>query len=235
MIHTMVIMRSILCWDPARIAVMAMAYWACGIAGPTDWTFLYEKGGFRAYECTGPPLSYRAVGIVELPLADVAAVLVDIPRQREWVNHLAESRILEGDPLTRSVIYSRYSLPWPAKDRDVVIESLVTEDPIAGEVCVQFWNTTSAAAPQRSDCQRVPLSKGSFTLKDTGHDSVLVSYTISLDPGGWLPDWIVRLFVRDAPATTLRAFKAQVLNTRGQYAPFITAQKARWKATVISR
>ena len=219
---------------PTRIAVVAFGCWTCGFAGPADWTFLYEKGGFRAFECKGPPLAYRAEGTVELPLAEVAAVLVDIPRQREWVNHLAESRILEGDPLTRSVIYSRYALPWPAKDRDAVIESVVKEDPIQKEVCVEFWNTISDAAPQRPDCLRVPLSKGAFTLKDTGHDSVLVSYTISLDPGGWLPDWIVRLFVRDAPATTLRAFKAQVLKTRGHYTSFIAAQKARWKASAVS-
>jgi len=219
---------------PTRFGAVTLACWAYGFAGPTDWTFLYEKGGFRAYECKGPPLAYRAEGIVELPLAEVAAVLVDIPRQREWVNRLAESRILEGDPLTRSVIYSRYALPWPAKDRDVVIESVVREDPIKGEVRVQFWNTGSGEAPLRPDCLRVPLSKGAFTLKDTGHDSVLVSYTISLDPGGWLPDWIVRLFVRDAPATTLRAFKAQVMKTRGQYTSFIATQKARWKVSAVT-
>jgi START domain len=191
---------------------------------------MYEKGGFRAYEQKGPPLAYRAEGVLDLSLAEVAAVLVDIPRQKEWVNRLAESRTLEGDPLTRSVIYSRYDLPWPAKDRDVVIESVVEEDPRQAQVLVRFRNTTSPIAPLRSDCLRVPLSQGSFTLKEIGRNSVLVSYTISLDPGGWLPDWVVRLFVRDTPITTLRAFKAQVQRTQGQYDLFILAQRARWAA-----
>ncbi len=197
-------------------------------ADPGTWTFLYEKAGFKAYEQKGPPLAYKAEGTLDVPLADVAAVLVDTPRQREWVNRLAESRVLEGDPLTRSVIYSRYALPWPARNRDAVIESVVEEDVVHGEVRVRFRNTSSPSAPRRQDCIRVPLSEGSFTLTDTGEGSVFVVYTIRLDPGGWVPDWIARLFVRDAPFTTLQAFKAQVLRTRGQYAAFIAAQQARW-------
>ena len=74
------------------------------------------------------------------------------------------------------------------------------------EVRVRFRNTTSPAAPPRSDCIRVPRSEGEFTLKDIGQGSVLVRYTIHLDPGGWLPGWVVRLFVQDAPVKTLRAF-----------------------------
>lgn len=208
------------------LAVLLLS--VCAHADPGTWTFLYEKAGFRAYEQKGPPLAYKAEGTVNVPLADVAAVLVDIPRQKEWVHHLAESRILEGDPIARSVIYNRYRLPWPAKDRDAVIESVVEEDMKQAEVRVRFWNTTAPAAPLRPDCIRVPLSEGSFTLRDTGHGSVFVSYSIRLDPGGWLPDWIVRLFVRDAPLATLRAFKAQVLRTQGQYSTFIAVQKARW-------
>lgn len=197
-------------------------------ADPGGWVFLYEKSGFKTYEHKGPSVAYKAEGSVDIPLADLAAVLVDIPRQKEWVSHLVESRLIEGDIVARSVVYSRYDLPWPAKDRDAVIESLVEEDIKQAEVRVHFRNTTSPAAPPRSDCIRVPRSEGAFTLKDTGHGSVLVTYTIHLDPGGRLPDWIVRLFVQDAPVKTLSAFKAQVLKTRGQYSAFITEQKTRW-------
>ena len=109
-----------------------------------------------------------------------------------------------------------------------MVESVVEEDVNHAEIRVRFWNTTSPAAQPRSDCIRGPRSEGEFTLKDTGHGSVLVAYTIHLDLGGRLPGWIVRIFVRNAPIKTLRAFKAQVLKTRGQYSAFITEQKARW-------
>ena len=81
---------------------------------------------------------------------------------------------------------------------------------------VQFWNTTSQAAPTGTWCLRVPQSDWNFLLREAGKDTVFVSYAIRLDPGGWLPDWIVGVFVRDAPYSTLLAFQAQVLKTRGQ-------------------
>lgn len=201
-----------------------------GAGSPGEWTFLYEKAGFKAYEQKGHPVAYKAEGTVPLSLAEVAAVLVDTPCHREWVNRLAESRVLQGDPMTHCVMYSRYSLPWPAADRDAVVESVVEEDVARGEVRVRFWNTSSPLAPANTGCIRVPLSEGSFLLRDDGKGPLFVSYTIRLDPGGWLPNWIVRVFVRDAPYSTLRAFQAQILRTRGQYDAFIAAQKARWAA-----
>jgi hypothetical protein len=196
---------------------------------PGDWTFMYERDGFRAYELKGHPPSYRTEGSVDVDLAEVAAVLVDIPRQKEWVSHLAASRLVEGDPVTRSIVYSRYDLPWPARDRDAVIESVVEERPESGEVRVRFRSVASPVVPARHGCVRVPLCEGEFSLVQTRPGTVTVTYTIRLDPGGWLPDWLVRHFVRDAPAKTLREFKAQVLRTRGQYDAFIAEQRARWE------
>jgi len=213
-----------------KVVWLALCFSLAAQARPTEWVFLYEKAGFRAYEHKGPPLAYKAEGILDLPLPEVAAVLVDIPRQKEWVHRLAESRVLEGNPLSRSVIYSRYTLPWPATDRDAVIESTVAENIKRAEVHVRFQNSTSPSAPVRRNCIRVPLSEGAFSIRDTGQGTVFVSYSISLDPGGWLPDWIVSVFVQDAPLSTLQAFRAQVIKTRGQYSDFIAAQKARWSS-----
>jgi hypothetical protein len=193
------------------------------------WLLMYERDGFKAYERRGEPPAYRAEGALSVGLAEVAAVLVDLPRQREWVSHLAESRLLEGDPLAHSVVYSRYDLPWPVRDRDAVIESVVTERPMEGEVHVRFRSTTTALAPERPECIRIPLCEGEFTLAQAAPDRVRVTYTIRLDPGGLLPAWLVRHFIRDAPADTLARFRSQVIRTRGQYDGFIEAQTSRWE------
>ena len=208
----------------------ALAAWPVARAdAPGRWLLLYERDGFRAFEMRGEPPAYRAEGTLNVGLAEVAAVLVDLPRQREWVSHLAESRLLEGDPLASSVVYSRYDLPWPVRDRDAVIESVVTERPWEGEVHVRFRSTTMALAPGRLECIRVPLCEGEFTLAQAGPDRVRVTYTIRLDPGGSLPAWLVRHFIRDAPADTLARFRRQVMRTRGQYGDFIQAQTSRWE------
>lgn len=214
----------------ALVLLAVLLTWTLALtAASGDWTLMYERDGFKAYERRGTPPSYRAEGSLNVDLAEVAAVLVDIPREKEWVSHLSESRLLEGDPLSHTIVYSRYHLPWPVKDRDAVIENVVEERPKQGEVRVRFHTVCAPAAPEHSECIRVPLCDGEFYLVDTGRGSIRVTYTVRLDPGGWLPAWLVRHFVRDAPAETLRGFKAQVLRTRGQYDAFIAAQRARWE------
>jgi len=193
------------------------------------WRPLYERSGFRAYERPGQPPSYRAEGILEVDLAEVAAVLTDLPRHREWVSHLAECRVLEGDPRDRCVVYSRFDLPWPVQDRDAVVQNAVTRLVLEGTIQVRFWSTPHPGAPVRSDCLRVPRTEGSFTLRELAPGRVAVTYEVRLDPGGWLPAWLVRAFVKDAPHTTLQAFLAQVRRTRGQYQDFIARERARWE------
>lgn len=199
------------------------------------WRLLYERGGFRAFEQAGSPPTYKAEGMVAMDLAEVAAVLTDLPRQREWVSHLAESRLLEGDPLGRHVAYSRFDLPWPVQDRDAVVEGVVTQLPREGKVHVRFRTVTHPAAPPRPDCLRVPYTEGSFTLTESSRGQIQVTYTVRLDPGGWLPDWLVRAFVKDAPYHTLRAFQTQVARTRGQYDAFIARERARWEQEKATR
>ena len=220
--------RSI-CRRALILSTILLAWTVTPAITPEDWTLMYERDGFKAYERRGSPPSYRAEGLVSVDLAEVAAVLVDIPRQKEWVSHLSESRLLEGDPTGHNIIYSRYDLPWPVRDRDAVIANLVEERPKEGTVRVRFHTVCTPSMPERPECIRVPLCEGEFSLVDTGQGSIRVTYTVRLDPGGWLPAWLVRHFVRDAPAETLRSFLAQVLRTRGSYDSFITTQKARWE------
>ncbi len=216
-------------WASLALVAAFAALPPASASDPAGWAFMYERDGFKAYELRGSPPSYRAEGEVDVDLGDVAAVLVDIPREKEWVSHLSESRLLEGDPLGRSIVYSRYDLPWPVKDRDAVIESVVSERPRMGQVEVRFRTAASRLAPEGHECVRVPLCDGEFTLTEVARDRVRVVYTVRLDPGGWLPGWLVRHFVRDAPADTLRRFRAQVLRTHGQYDGFIRTQRERWE------
>jgi len=202
---------------------------ALALGTPGGWTFLYEREGIQAFARPGPPTTYRAEATLQVPLAEVAAVLADSGRQKEWVSHLAESVVREGDLFHHYVLYNRFHLPWPASDRDVVTDNRVRFLPREKRVQLAFHAIEDPAVPHRPGCVRVPRSEGEFTLVETGPSSVHITYTLCLDPGGWLPGWLVRHFVQDAPVTTLRGLKAQIQRTRGEYAASAAALKARWE------
>ncbi len=201
-------------------------------AGAADWAFLYQRDGFRVFTLPGDPPSFRAEGKVDVQFARLAAVLADVPRHHEWIERLVESRILEGDALHGGVIYQRYDLPWPARDREVLVESVVEEDVSRGEVAVRFRSIPPESSELPSEttgkCVRIPILEGDFLLKDLGEEGVFVRYTVRIDPGGRLPRWIVLPFIREAPAKTLEAFRCQVERTRRLYGEFLARHRERW-------
>jgi START domain len=208
-----------------------LIFLACGAAlgAPGDWVFLYEREGIRAYERPGSPMTYRAEISMDAPIIEVAAVLSDIPRQKEWVDHLVENRIVEGDPFSHYVLYSRFHLPWPAADREAVTDNQIQILPKEGRVLLKYHALPQAPVSAARGSVRVPRSEGEFLMVETGPRSVHISYTLCLDPGGHLPEWLVRLFVQNAPLTTLRAMRAQILRTRGDYAIAIADLRRRWE------
>ena len=208
-----------------------LLFLACGAAmgAPGDWVFLYERDGIRAYQRPGSPMTYRAEIALDVPILDVAAVLSDLPRQKEWVDHLVDNRVVEGDPFGHYVLYSRFHLPWPAADREAVTDNQIQILPKEGRVRVRYQALPAAPIPVARGCVRVPRSEGEFLLVETGPGSVHISYTLCLDPGGRLPEWLVRLFVQNAPLSTLRAMRAQILRTRGEYAGAVADLRRRWE------
>jgi hypothetical protein len=185
------------------------------------WEQIAEEKGIRVYQKDGDPPVYKAEGVLDANLLELLAVMSDIKRRPDWIENLVECKVLEGDPETRAILYSHYRLPWPATDRDIVIESIVSKDIKAKQVNIVFRNTTHPDAPEYSHLVRIPYTDGKILFKDIDRKTVFVDYEVSMASGGWLPNWMVRIFSRIAPTKTLRAMQKQIDNTKGLYAEFL--------------
>lgn len=74
-------------------------------------------------------------------------MISDVSRRKEWLPDVTLSRILEGDIESRVVIYERINMPWPVKNRDCVVESVITKDFNRGEVVVTYKQVTHKEVP----------------------------------------------------------------------------------------
>src|SRR4051812_35254452 len=84
-----------------RACVLLCAVLACaGTARAADsdgWEQIADKEGVKVYRRSVPGSrlkSMRGVGVVDAPVRTVALVLLDDPRAPEWVDSLAESRVV---------------------------------------------------------------------------------------------------------------------------------------------
>jgi len=134
------------------------------------------------------------------PPEQIAAWIGATHTYTQWQHNCEEARRIRGADGT-SYGYNRIGSPWPVSDRDVVLLSKRT-DLEDGHIRIEFHDTTEADVPAVSGVVRMPRLVGSYDLRPDGSGTRVV-YTLDSDPGGRLPDWLVKQASKDLPYHTL--------------------------------
>ncbi len=183
--------------------LLAGAAWA---EPPAGWSPARDHDGIQVYtrKVEGSPIAASlAVTRVELPLAAVAALILDVPNQHDWIDSVDESRVLQRLNAAASYNYTVSRAPWPVADRDAVVLTRASRDPATGVVRVES-HAAPALIPERKGRVRVRRVDSLWTLTPLGPARTEVRYQVHSDPGGSLPAWLVNAMVTDQPFNTLR-------------------------------
>jgi hypothetical protein len=170
------------------------------------WEELYTKDGIVTSRRDVPDTKlkgFRGEGVVEVPLARLATVLLHDPIATEWVDMLMSAVQIAQPSADVSVVYQVYDLPWPVDDRDYVFTRTVRYDDAAKVMIAEFASTEHPSRPESDCCVRAQLVRTwwRFTKVDATHTKVEVE--VLTDPKGSLPEWLVNLIQRGWPYETV--------------------------------
>ncbi len=198
-----------------------------------DWVVVVDEDGVVVdqKEVRGRDLPiFRGRILIRGSLYDVITVLDDTARRVEWVHRCIESRLVKKESDFKRFIYNRTEAPWPVNDRDVLVLTEVTVDPVKRVVRIEFEEKTGVV-PEVDGVVRIPLLKGLYLLKAVGENHTRVTYQIDSDPGGWLPNWLIKRASRKIPLKTLLGLQKQVDKVRRHGGS--EAVRARWHARLV--
>ena len=162
-------------------------------------------------EVVGSPfVAFRGEGDVDAPLVRVGSVLVDVPREKEWMGSVAEARVLRRVSETEYVLYSHVATPPTMTDRDFVTDVTIAFDPGRKTLVVRMHSIDDPAAPHTSYV-RGDLQESSFTLTaiDGGARTHVVA-EIHCDPRGSVAGFLVNFFQRGWGYDTVSNLRRQV-------------------------
>ena len=192
---------------------------ALALSSPTEsradkggWEPIRNEAGIsvsRKVVPGSPFVAFRGEGDVAAPLLAVADVIVDVPRENEWLDSVREARILRKVSETEYIMYSHLGTPPTLTDREFVADVTVTIDPSKRGLTVEMHSIEDASAPQTSYVRAI-LSESSFTLHANADGTTHVTAEIHCDPRGNVPGWIVNLFQRNWGLNTLKSLRRQV-------------------------
>ncbi|MEM9454606.1 MAG: START domain-containing protein [Myxococcota bacterium] len=188
--------------------------------GNPGWTELAREEGIivtsRPSEQSPLPI-FRGVGVVDAPLLEVFAVVLDADRHHEWIFSCSASGLVAQNTEISAVVYNRTATPWPVPDRDVVLDSRVEVIDGEREIVVRFFATEHPQKPPEDGVVRMTYLRGHYHLWAEGEGRTRVEYQVDSDPGGRLPTWLATRGTREMPLESLKGLRAQVAKTRGTY------------------
>ena len=177
-----------------------------------EWEKLHETDGITVYRSRvpgSPVVAFKGDGRVDVPLLKVAHVIIDPARGTEWVDSLAESRVVRAISDLEFIEYDRFAMPLFVKDRDFVSHVTVTADPAGADVEIRFVSEADPVMPPAPCCVRGEIVYSVFHLRPDGYGATRVEAEILCDPRGSLPKWLVNLFQKSWPVKTLQDLRRQ--------------------------
>ena len=96
------------------------------------WELKKNENGIEVYTrkaATGNLKELRVICELETSKAQLISTLEDIGNYNAWVYSNKKSVILKTITPENIIYYTQSHLPWPIKDRDLVIELNITSDP----------------------------------------------------------------------------------------------------------
>lgn len=141
--------------------------------------------------------SFKAQTIVDYSLDDVAKLLDDVSRYKEWQDNCEVSEVVKR--IDENEQYGRYTspTPWPFTDRDVVMR-MRKEKQSDGSIKYVLQSAPDAY-PRDDDFMRIEDAGGFWLVKPVGPAQTEVVYEFYADPGGNVPNWLVNIFIVQGP------------------------------------
>lgn len=180
-------------------------------AAGEDWALAKDENGIVVHTRPVAGSGIREFrGRAEIPArADsILRVLRDSDRFKDWFPNCPESKLLARERNV-SYQYSVMSTPWPISHRDNVFRSETTTSDATGVVDIQV-TAAPDYYPEQEDRVRVLHARGSWRLEPIGAGRTRVTFTMHLDPGGGIPEWMVNARIVATPFEALSNLRAAV-------------------------
>jgi hypothetical protein len=196
-------------------------------ADSDGWEQIADKEGVKVYRRSVPGSrlkSMRGIGIVDAPVRIVALVLLDDPRAPEWVDSLAESRVVRVLSPYEYVEYNHVAMPAIVRDREFITRVSLA---VSRADATAYIRSVPTDDPSIAHTKIVRgLLSGYYALQSIdGGKRTLLTIELHSDPAGLIPAWLVNLFQKDWARATIAGIRRQTkkpdLKTPPEFAQFL--------------
>ncbi|MBD1574934.1 START domain-containing protein [Vibrio sp. S11_S32] len=175
-----------------------------------SWQLYKEQDGIRISQFEHPNglVEIRAIMQVNTSLSGFLYLLQDVDNAPQWLDNVYRTQVLEQINSKENIVYTQFSAPWPAQDRDMVTYSYFSQ--LDREHFILVIEDATAFLPPQEGYIRITDVKAKWQLQKLASGKTHIIYTAFADPGGALPDWLVNDLARKGAMNTFIALRQRL-------------------------
>jgi len=182
-----------------------------GESSEAQWNLEKTDGNFRVYlhENWKSNHTYKAEGLYNDSMDNLYSFLLNFRNYPHWINYCSGVELLYAKRDSLYIYYSYYDLPWPLADREAISELRITQLSDSVIHVISLPSDTNFRSDEKA--LRVTQYFESFTIKAISEEKVLFRMQGSYDPGGYIPNWVVKKFLTEGPYDILLNIKEALI------------------------
>ncbi|MEF1288444.1 START domain-containing protein [Vibrio sp. M260118] len=186
-----------------------------------SWKFESDGDGITIYsrEHSDGLVEIRARMFTPTSYSAFLTLLEDSDNVPNWIDNVSLSRVIKQISPTENIVYTQFSAPWPAKDRDMVTYSQYSFDEIGFTLNIK--DAAAPSLPEQEGYIRIRSVQATWTLQKLTNGYSLIEYVAFADPGGDLPDWLANKLAKESARSTFEGLREQLPNYQDRTHPNI--------------
>lgn len=198
----MINLRPLWSWTILLLAITSQAFPVKAEGSDDGWTLRRESAEFKILtrDITGSNLkAVRIETTLPAQLDKVATLLIAPLRRLDWDEMCKNVKILSTSTQSTRAYY-HYDMPWPVRDRDIVLETEAYRD--GGTLVISSKAVLDKYTPEPERI-RVTEAWYRWQLSPVADDKTTVVAEMFMDPAGPIPAWLLNRLALTQPAKTL--------------------------------
>lgn len=184
-----------------------------------NWKLVKDRKGVQVYvKHTDTSRLKTFLGVTEMnpdePFS-LVPITLDFENQHDIFHNVGKVELLENIDERTHIVRVHTFLPWPIKNREALARVHVQQNPETLAVTVEVDHHESDL-PVLEGYVRIPEFKGHWGIELLDQGKTRVTYEFVLDPGGYVPLWLVDVVLKESPYFTLQKIRGFINNPEYQ-------------------
>ena len=179
-----------------------------------EWRFVYEADGITVHKRINEDtifIEFKSTGVLRGEISDYLAVILDTEIMPDWAPQCIEAQNIESSNDRETIVYVACNGVWPVADRDYVAKRTISSGSEKSAVRINIDLIENPDAPDIKGRVHIPYLQCCWILKSINPSHTHVELRACVDPGGWLPAWLVNWGYRWIPYRYLKELESKVV------------------------